>query len=76
MKLSFLCPESDLKISVASYMWFLLRILLTLNATKGRFRMNAVHWPERRKSSDRKAWAMFSGNTNWFNLLQRSIGLM
>jgi hypothetical protein len=28
-------------------------------------RRNATHWPERRNSRLRKAWAIFSGSTNW-----------
>jgi hypothetical protein len=85
MKLSFLCPERVRKISVASYMWFLFRILgsvrrldhskeqgtvngmsylLTLNASSGALKRNAVHWPETRKSVVKKACAMFSGRTN------------
>jgi hypothetical protein len=39
--------------------------LLTLNASSGALRRNAVHCPEIRKSVVKKAWAMFSGRTNW-----------
>src|ERR1700684_3739335 len=86
MKLSFLCPERVRNISVASYMWFLFRILesarmldqstrqgtttgtsylLTLNASSGALRRKAVHCPEIRKSVVKRAWALFSGRTNW-----------
>src|SRR5882757_9347232 len=39
--------------------------LLTLNASSGALRRNAVHCPETRKSVVKKAWAMFSGRTNF-----------
>jgi hypothetical protein len=39
--------------------------LLTLNASSGALRRNAVHCPESRKSVVKKAWAMFSGRTNF-----------
>jgi hypothetical protein len=42
-----------------------LSYLLTLNASSGALRRNAVHCPETRKSVVRKAWAMFSGRTNY-----------
>jgi hypothetical protein len=38
--------------------------LLTLYASSGALRRNAVHCPERRKSVVKKAWAIFSGRTN------------
>jgi hypothetical protein len=39
--------------------------LLTLNASSGALRRNAVHCPEIRKSVVKKAWATFSGRTNF-----------
>lgn len=75
---SFLCPDKVLKISVASYMWFLSKILasqppdlnlvthfLTLKATSGALRINANHCPDSRKRRVRKACAIISGNTNF-----------
>lgn len=41
--------------------------LLALKRTRGRLSRNAIHCPDRRKSSVRKAWATFSGNTNCAN---------
>ena len=39
--------------------------MLMLNKTSGKLRMKAVHWPEMRNKVVRKAWAMFSGRTNY-----------
>jgi hypothetical protein len=38
---------------------------LALNASSGALRRKAVHCPEIRKSVVKKAWAMFSGRTNF-----------
>ena len=39
--------------------------LLALYATRGAFNSKAVHWPEMRKTNVKKAWAPFSGSTNY-----------
>jgi hypothetical protein len=39
--------------------------LFTLYPTNGAFSKNAIHCPESRKQSVRKAWAIISGRTNW-----------
>jgi hypothetical protein len=47
--------------------------LLTLNASSGALRRNAVHCPEIRKSVVKKAWAMFSGRTNFQKCIKLTV---
>lgn len=47
--------------------------LLILNANKGAFSMNAIHWPDNRNKVARKAWAACSGRTNYRKGKQGSV---